>query len=214
MKKRLWVFAVALITSGYVQADGPSGKALLKSKLDSLQAFSASFKQTILDEGEVLGNSTGTLILQRPNKMRWETQSPEENLIIADGDSIWNIDSFVEQVTVFPQQDTVRNNPIMLLTTKDASIWDRFSVIQLEMPKGQVDVAYNTVFEITALDQDAQITQLKLRFKDDELTGLSTIDSQQQISDMAFSDIQVNSVVGAEIFAASFPESYTIDDQR
>ncbi|MFC3095656.1 outer membrane lipoprotein chaperone LolA [Alteromonas sediminis] len=197
-----------------VSAESLSGKAKLQAKLADLVSFSAQFEQTILDEDEVLDVSTGNLVLQRPNKMRWETVSPEENLIIADGQSIWNIDSFVEQVTVFPQQDTVRNNPIMLLTAQDETAWDKFTVVELAVAPSQMKVEYDTVFEVSALDQDAQISVLKLRFKDDLLVGLKTIDSQQQVSDMTFSAITINKPIAERTFSTDFPAHFTVDDQR
>ena len=213
MKSIFLVGLTLFSTSLSAETALPSQKSELQTLLADLTNFSANFTQTIYDEGEAIDQSSGTLTLMRPNKMRWETRLPEENLIIADGNSIWNIDSFVEQVTVFSQDDTVKNNPIMLLTSNEKASWDKFSVLQLGAINDDKSL-FNRAFEVSALDDNAQITKLTLRFKDRQLVSLETTDSQGQRSNMDFESIQSNQDLPVSVFSVVYPEHYAVDDQR
>lgn len=208
MKKLLlflcFLFAVTGSNAALEVIPEATPEATLKSYLQKLNSYSASFTQTVYDEGEAIDKSTGKLYLQSPNKMRWQTMTPEESLFIADGDSIWNIDSFVEQVTVFPQQDAVNNNPFILLTDQGSDIWEKFKVEQLA-PE---------MFAVTALEPSAQIVKLVLRFNQGELVSLTTEDGQTQRSEMVFSAIETNNALDASLFVANYPETYVVDDQR
>ena len=91
-------------------------------KLSKLVSYSANFSQSISDiNGKELQRTSGTLTLKTPNMLRWETQLPDETLLIADGTTVWNVDPFVEQVTVMQQQSITQNNPLMLLVSDDDS---------------------------------------------------------------------------------------------
>ncbi|EEF23398.1 conserved hypothetical protein, partial [Ricinus communis] len=58
----------------------------LKQFYQSTQAMRANFKQTVFDQkGRKLQEVNGTMLLQRPNKFRWDYQKPYEQQIISDG---------------------------------------------------------------------------------------------------------------------------------
>ena len=51
------------------------------------------FSQVTMDQnGEVLQSLSGTLSVQRPGKMRWQTNPPYEQLVVSDGESVWVYD--------------------------------------------------------------------------------------------------------------------------
>ena len=65
-------------------------KAVLKDKLNTVQGFSSSFTQDVVDaDGNVLQNSSGTLAVKRPNLIYWETKAPDETLVVSDGETLW-----------------------------------------------------------------------------------------------------------------------------
>lgn len=197
----------------FLSSQSVYGNEQLKQRLSDFNSFEASFEQVVYDQDEAIDSASGQLTLMRPNKMRWETTFPDETLLIADGTSIWNIDSFVEQVTIFPQQDVVTSNPMMLLTSEDPAVWESFSVKVLESA-GNSENQQSEIYEITSLQQDAQIVSLTLRFEEGVLVSLSTQDSQQQVSALTFSDIKTNIDLSDDTFVAEYQDSYTVDDQR
>ena len=177
---------------------------MLKTRLQTLHNFSASFTQKVTDANhEVLQEATGVLKLKQPNKLYWELNPPNENILIADGTTLWNIDPFVEQVTAINQDQAVANNPLILLTQPNSAAWEDFTVSHS-----------NNTFRIDAKKADSAVHSLVLVFENEQLSSMSMQDSQQQISDLYFDDIQQNNTISDSIFSFSLPQGYDLDDQR
>jgi outer membrane lipoprotein carrier protein len=195
-------------------ADDISAQDELQQTLSNLNHLSANFKQTVIDGEDIVYEATGKLFLAKPGKVRWETEFPDEALMIADGTSIWNIDSFVEQITVLDQAKSVENNPIVLLTSEDSSAWDDFSITKLkDLDKlGFSGVTHG--YAIQSLQESPQIQMLSLYFNGDEIIGMSTLDAQGQLSQLAFKDVETKSALNASLFEVKVPDNYTVDDQR
>lgn len=179
-------------------------KAELKVKLGLLSSFQADFSQSIVDKtGKELQSSAGKLILSTPNKLRWETQVPDEAILIADGETVWSVDPFVEQVTVIQQSSITQNNPLMLLVSDDKEQWKNVLVKKL-----------NNQFTITTSDENANIVSLLIEFDKGVLVKLQSADRQQQKSLLLFSNIVQNKAVDPSKFSFAVPENYVVDDQR
>ncbi|MGS2720262.1 outer membrane lipoprotein chaperone LolA [Paraglaciecola aestuariivivens] len=195
------LFASAL--SHFAHAD-ESAKQQLKAKLASLISYQASFSQKVTDhENNLLQQATGKIVLQQPNKLLWELAAPNESTLLADGQNIWNIDPFLEQVVVYSADTALNDNPFLLLTQPNSEKWQDYQVSQQQ---NQFTIKPNT--------QGTSIQSLQLSFKGDQLVGLQSIDSQQQTSVLLFSDIQQNKPLGANTFIFTLPEGFDLDDQR
>lgn len=198
----------------------------LKALLNDMRQFRANFAQTVVDaQQNVVHEAQGVLTMTRPDKLRWETTFPDETLLIADGEAVWNVDTFVEQVTVLSQANAIKDNPVMLLTSNDDSTWSMFSISQLdnELSKlvgqknrsEQENTSGLRSFQITPKQQGGQILTLTLTFNsDNELAALTMLDAQQQISTLTFSDIETTFPLAADTFEVEVPDSFIIDDQR
>ncbi|PKI00287.1 outer membrane lipoprotein chaperone LolA [Glaciecola sp. 33A] len=186
------------------EAQNTTPKNELKIKLSKLVSYSANFSQSISDiSGKELQKSSGTLTLKTPNMLRWETQLPDETLLIADGTTVWNIDPFVEQVTVIKQTSISQNNPLMLLVSDDETQWNTVIVENKQ-----------SRFVVTSKNENANIVSLIIEFNGDELTRLQSTDRQQQKSLLVFSNIAQNESVSPSLFSFDIPKNYIIDDQR
>jgi len=70
-----------------------------------VNAFSARFEQTLYDaDGDTLQTSSGTVVLERPARFRWEYAASDSDasgqVLVADGERVWLYDPDLEQVTV------------------------------------------------------------------------------------------------------------------
>jgi outer membrane lipoprotein carrier protein len=198
----------------------------LKALLNDMRQFRANFAQTVVDaQQNVVHEAQGVLTMTRPDKLRWETTFPDETLLIADGEAVWNVDTFVEQITVLSQANAIKDNPVMLLTSNDDSTWSMFSISQLDNELSQLVGQKNRSeqentsglrsFQITPKQQGGQILTLTLTFNsDNELAALTMLDAQQQISTLTFSGIETTFPLAADTFEVEVPDSFIIDDQR
>jgi outer membrane lipoprotein carrier protein len=92
----------------------------LDKYFDGLQTLRAQFTQTVKDaKGKSLDTTSGTLVVQRPGKFRWEV-SPQSGsggqLLVADGKNVWFLDKDLDQVTVKPADAALSSTPAMLLS--------------------------------------------------------------------------------------------------
>jgi outer membrane lipoprotein carrier protein len=197
--------SIAISAESVVQdAQTVTPKAELKIKLSKLISYSARFSQSISDiTGKELQNSSGQLTLKTPNMLRWETQLPDEALLIADGTTVYSVDPFVEQVTVMQQASITQNNPLMLLVSDDQKQWNTVIVEKTQ-----------SRFVVISKDENANIVSLNIEFNGDELSRLQSTDRQQQKSLLVFSNIAQNQSVPQSLFTFDIPTNYIVDDQR
>lgn len=180
-------------------------KASLRSLLAEFTTLKASFSQTINDmQGQELQASTGELLLKKPQQLRWSVTSPEESLLVADGMTVYNVDPFVEQVTLLDQAALTKSNPLMLLITDKESQWEQVAVVQNK-----------DSFVIVSLAADSPITKLVLNFgKDKKLLSIVSTDRQQQRNNLRFSNVIYDKNINHIDFTYTPPPTWVIDDQR
>lgn len=202
--KQLILLAVATVTSSPVLSAEMDAKQQLKAKLAELTTYQASFKQTVVDiENTILQQASGRILLQQPNNLYWELFEPNESVLLADGDNIWNVDPFLEQVVVYDADAALANNPLILLTNPDSSQWQEFNVSRT-----------NEQFTITPQTLNGGVESLRLVFDGEMLVELESLDAQQQKSVLQFSEIKQNTPLPADSFIFVMPDEYELDDQR
>jgi len=85
--------------------------------LASLRTFQADFVQWRYDRfGQRLEPARGRVAIQRPGLFRWEYTEPEPQLLLADGERLWNYDILLDQVSVTPQREALVGSPALLLS--------------------------------------------------------------------------------------------------
>jgi outer membrane lipoprotein carrier protein len=93
----------------------------LDKYFEGLTTLRASFTQIVKDaKGKDVDRTTGTLVVLRPGKFRWEVTPREGSsggqLLVADGRNVWFFDKDLEQVTVKPADAALSSTPAMLLS--------------------------------------------------------------------------------------------------
>jgi outer membrane lipoprotein carrier protein len=95
----------------------------LDSYLDDMKTLRATFVQTLADShGREIDRASGTLIVSRPGKFRWEihpqgsTAADAGQLMVSDARNLWFLDRDLQQVTVKPVDAALSATPAMLLS--------------------------------------------------------------------------------------------------
>lgn len=182
-------------------------KTALMEKLATIKYFSADFSQQILDaDGNELKNASGTLAVKKPNLVHWNTAEPDESLIVSDGDTLWYLDPFVEQVSAFHLDKALMNTPILLLTSNEPELWRHYSVSSMN----------ENTFLIHANDTNSQVKTLELRFKENfnELDSFTILDATGQLSIFKLSKLEQKVSPDSALFNFIIPEGIELDDQR
>ncbi|KGJ91957.1 outer membrane lipoprotein chaperone LolA [Colwellia psychrerythraea] len=193
----------------------PSSEAKdhLMAKLGKLAFFSAQFSQHILDaQGEILQQGSGTIAISKPNLVNWKTITPDETLIVSDGNTLWFYDPFIEQASAYSLAKSIHNTPILLLTSDDPQLWQQYNVIE------QKDVVDNGLrFVVMPKNENSQIKKLTLSFTnsvDVQLSEFSFQDATGQVSQISLTKFNSNTEPADTLFNFSLPEGVRLEDKR
>ncbi|OAN18814.1 outer membrane lipoprotein carrier protein LolA [Photobacterium jeanii] len=176
----------------------------LSARLDKVNAFSANFAQKVVSpEGELLVEGEGDMAIKRPNLFRWNTETPDENLLVSDGKTLWYYNPFIEQVTAMWLKDATEQTPFVLLTRNSQTDWANYDVAQ-------------TVDTFTLTPKAANSTMGKFVItvaKSGVVRNFSVIEQDGQKSQFTFSQFK-NTEPKAAQFTFAPPQGVELDDQR
>lgn len=200
MKKPLVAFALFVASQfGFADAQAVSE---LQNRLSKVAAYSSDFEQTVRSaKGAEIQKGKGKFFVKRPNLFRMDTKTPQENLIVSDGKTLWFYDPFVAQVTANWVKDAVNNTPFVLLTSSEASYW------------AQYDVTQNMDSFVLKPKSKSSIKQFEVRIDaNGMLKGFSTIEQDGQSNLYILRNI--TSSASSDLFHFSVPKGAELDDQR
>lgn len=178
--------------------------AELQKRLEQATQYSADFDQTVRSsKGKEIQKGRGKFQVKRPNLFRMDTQSPQENQIISDGETLWFYDPFVSQATANWVKDAVSNTPFVLLTSNDKSHWEQYDV------KQNMDS-----FTLKPKSKKSAIKQFDVRIDSNGLLkGFSTVERDGQSNLYVLRNITTANLAN-DLFKFNLPKGAELDDQR
>lgn len=212
MKKTVvcgFTLALTLLLSSLSAAHAAAAdKDALIERLSGLATLQAEFSQQVTDPaGELVQQLHGRLALARPNYLYWQTDAPDETLMVADGSNLWYYNPFVEQVTVYRQAEAMEQSPLLLLLDADAQAWSHYTVKQ-----------EGNSFALQPNPSADTQQSLQLIFAEDQnsaaLQRIILDDGQGQISTIDLENLRLNQPVERGLFEFTLPEGVDLDDQR
>jgi outer membrane lipoprotein-sorting protein len=111
---------------------------LLESRYRNARTLKAAFLQTYRDGRSGIQIESGTVYFSSPGRMRWEYESPETKLFVADGKTVWFFVPADSTVTKSPMKESDDwRTPFSLLTGKAklSQLCERISLAA--SPEGQ-----------------------------------------------------------------------------
>lgn len=169
----------------------------LASRLQQTAVYSASFTQSVFGvRGEVLEQSEGYVRLERPH-FKWVVDEPYPQVLVTEGDQLKLYDPDLEQLTVRPLEDALKDTPVSLLTRDAVAIGDAFSVMQIQDRDGES-------FVIEPAADDTLYREILLHFDTRGLVGLDILDHLGQRTEIRFEPDRAP-VIGADEFTLTVP---------
>ncbi|RLQ20583.1 outer membrane lipoprotein carrier protein LolA [Seongchinamella sediminis] len=172
MKKIVLLFALGLCLVAGIARSGNAATEQLILLLADLQQLQGEFRQTQYGDGEsgVTGNSSGRFKLLKPHYVSWEIDSPDKQLIVADGEYLWHFDRDLETVTRRPVAGQQDLSPLQILAGDSSLLRENFVVANTGQGR----------FQLAPLDGNAAFKSLTLVFVDGQVSAMEVVDKLNQ----------------------------------
>ncbi len=194
----------ALLSAFAVSSVWADGASDLKTRLDKVSSFHASFTQKVTDaNGTAVQDGQGDLWVKRPNLFNWHMTQPDESVLVSDGKTLWFYNPFVEQASANWLKDATSNTPFMLIARNQSSDWAQYNIKQT-----------GDDFELTPKGSNGNLKQFTINVgRDGTIHQFSAIEQDGQRSSYALKS-QQNGAVDMNKFKFTPPQGVTVDDQR
>lgn len=176
---------VCSLSAAATGADDP-GLQRLQDFLTGVTTMRADFRQRVVDSRQqVVEDSAGRLLMQRPGRFRWDYQQPYARVIVADGKKLWLYEADLEQVIIRQLEEGIGDTPAALLTGKQ-NVLERFNVSRSWKADGLQWVA------LAPKAADADFAAVRLGFEGLKLVNLQLDDRLGQQTQLEFSRVEIN----------------------
>ena len=183
------------------------------SGLESLEKFVKTVKTGRTDFTQVVTappkdgqaartkKSSGSFEFSRPGRVKFIYKKPFEQVIVADGQTLWLYDVDLNQVTARKQAQALGSTPAALI----ASASD-MSALQADFTLTAVPNSDGLEWvQATPKAPDSSLQHVRVGFKGAELAALDILDSFGQLSSMRFTTLQSNVALEPNSFAFKPP---------
>ncbi|MET0123666.1 MAG: outer membrane lipoprotein carrier protein LolA [Candidatus Thiodiazotropha sp. 6PLUC9] len=194
MRMRLSALLLIVVTCFSQPIWAGKGIQQLETFLQDLITLKADFRQTLQqpDYDQVFG-SNGVFYLKRPGQLRWEYQTPSQQLIVADGDRVWLHDIELEQVSHRSQDAVLKGTPAQLLSDL-GPISQHFNINELG------DEGDLTWLELIPKDKEAQFSSVRLALNANSLERMEMFDNFGQVTRFFFDNMLRNPELSDSLF--------------
>ncbi len=203
--RRIVVAFVLLCAAVTAQADGVGDLEAFYNNVDSL---SAEFEQEQKDDGgQTLQQASGTFLLSRPDRFRWEYTAPYQQVIVSDGETFRFYDVDLAQVTIRSIDATLQATPALLLTG-GAALEDAFNIASAGQRDGMSWV------RLTPRADDTDFQEVRLGLRDQVPSVMELDDNLGQTTHIRFTDIELNPKLDEARFTLDIPDDVEVVDGR
>lgn len=176
----------------------------LNNLLKNTKSMTANFSQTTKAGGKSQSFS-GSMAVERGNKFRWDTKSPSEQLIVANGSSMWVYDKDLQQATKQSVNNQVGDAPALLLSGDPNQITRNFTVSQPSKGKNY--------YVLKPKSSSANFRDLSISFNGGKPVMMVLNDSIGQVTSIRFSNININKNIPASQFSFTPPKGVDVINQ-
>lgn len=188
---------VLLCASTLVWAD--SATAQLRAFIDDVQAATGQFTQSTLDSnGSAKAAQQGEFAFQRQGQFRWETTQPYEQLVLSDGQQVYQYDADLMQVTQRGVDAAIGASPAAILFGS-GRLDEAFQLNDLPLKEG---IEWLRAVPKSA---DAGFTHVDIGFKNKRPVRIELLDSFGQTTRIELRQLQPQKTVDPALFIFKVP---------
>ena len=203
--------AVAMLASfapGARAAAQQDPVAELDMLLGGISTLSADVSQLILESGGGLLEESAILMrLRKPGGFYWETLDPFPELIVTDGDTLWNYQPDLEQVVIENWDRNRAELAAQLLNGETGGLAEEYRVTLVTAPELHR-------FELLPLAPDSPYALIAIEFVGEELDIIRLDNRNGQQTVWRFINLERNVPMEDSLFVFAPPPGIEIVDSR
>jgi outer membrane lipoprotein carrier protein len=171
----------------------------LHAFLDGARTARTNFTQTVTDEdGKTVQKSSGTFEFSRPGKFRWHYTTPFEQLLVADGQTLWIYDKDLNQVTTRPLGKALGSSPAAILAGADEI--ERYFSLEAQGKKNKLEW-----LQVKPYDEDNMFERVRMGFARNNLEVMELYDSFGQKTVIRFTKLERTPKFPPDVFTFNPP---------
>jgi outer membrane lipoprotein carrier protein len=214
MIKRIIIVAALLLFSSNVAfaADIAALTSKMQKQYQTLSSFSAEFTQQLQNAASKESDTrTGKLIFAQPALIRWETLTPEKELLVVGKDVVWN--AFPEEKTAYRYsvEEVLGSKTMLRFLSGKAKLTEDFHIQEeKDAPAGQVKLRLvpreaepSLVLAYAWVDQRTNM-----------LARISIEDFYGNINDLTLANVTLNTKTSPEMFQYTPPAGFSVFDNE
>lgn len=197
----------SILLAACAQLASADGLKSLENFMQTAKAGRAEFTQTVTSpakDGQAARSkiSSGEFAFQRPGRFKFDYRKPFEQLIVADGKTLWIYDAELNQVTRRPQDQVLNATPAAIVA----------SAVNIQALRADFDLQpapdQDGLQWVLAVPKakDGQLQSVRVGFSGDQLVAIDMLDSFGQRSLIRFTGLQTSASLPAETFRFVLPK--------
>lgn len=208
-------FAMSLVAFSAHSA-GATALDSLESFVKTVKSGRSDFTQMVTQparEGQTARtkNSSGTFEFLRPGHFRFVYKKPFEQVIVADGQTLWLYDVDLNQVTARKQAQALGSTPAALIASAaNIKALQTEFVLTAEADSDSDGLEW---VRATPKAKDSALQAVRIGFRAGELAALEMVDSFGQRSLLRFSAFERHTKVDASTFQFKPPQGADVMQQ-
>jgi outer membrane lipoprotein carrier protein len=211
MKMQLKTTLSTLIAATAILAGSAHASALdqFKSFVSGTKSARGDFTQTQVrkaNSGKAPPVSTGTFVFARPGKFIWTYQKPYEQVLQADGETLYIYEKDLNQVTTRKLGNALGSSPAAILFGSN-DLEKNFTLSEAGAHDGL------EWLNATPKNKDTSFEQISIGLKDGVPQAMELHDNFGQTSILKFTNFQRNPALGNQAFRFEVPKGAEVVNQ-
>lgn len=171
---------------------------------DTRNARGEFTQQAIRSSGRAAPRLSGRFAFERPGRFRWQVDRPYEQIIVADGQTLYLYDVDLQQVSLRPVGEALGSTPAALLFGQGDLARD-FALAELGELGESGDRKGLVWLEAQPRSREAGFERIQLAFRQGLPVEMQVRDALGQVTQFVFSGIERNRPLDPELFRFTPP---------
>ena len=194
--------AALAFSQALMAQQGPIGE--LDLLLRDITTISADILQLIIEsDGGVLEETEIKMLLKRPDKLYWETVSPFQELVVTNGQVLWNYQPDLEQVTIEDWDSDDSELAAQLLNGRTEKLSNDYYV-------AMINADDNKSFELSPKMSDSIYELVTVSFIDNVLDMIHLNGRNGEQTVWQFNNLVMNSLIENNSFEFEVPDDIEV----